>query len=452
MAVTKEIKTTFLLAYPVVLSQLGQVGVGIADTMMVGRLGALPLAAASLANSIFFVLLMFGIGISMGLTPLVSKAYGKGRTNQISRLFSNSLLINFLTSLVMLGLVLLFSRNLNLLNQPEEVEALALPFLLIITASLVPLMVFQAFKQFVEGLSQTKQAMFITIAANLVNVFLNWLLIWGYWGFPELGFLGAAWATLISRVLMMVLMGAYVLYSKRYSEFNIQLFRFKPNWTLCQRILKIGVPTGFQFIFEVSAFSAAAIMMGWISVNALAGHQIALNLASISYMMATGLATAGMIRVSHYIGKEDFKGMREAGMVAFGMVATFMFVCALLFFLLRFFLPTLYIDDPQVISLAASLLVLAGLFQLSDGIQVVGLGVLRGLEDVKVPTIVTFLAYWGLGLPLGYFLSFTMGFAEKGIWIGLLIGLTLTAGMLLYRFDQLSKRKTKSKTDLTSTS
>ena len=421
---------------------------GVADSMMVGRLGALELAASSLANSIFFVLLMFGIGISMGLTPLVSKAYGKGKTNQISRLFSNSLLINFFTSLVMLGLVLLCSRNLNFLNQPEEVEALALPFLLIITASLVPMMLFQTFKQFVEGLSQTKQAMFITIAANLVNVFLNWLLIWGHWGFPELGFLGAAWATLISRVLMMVLMGGYVLTSKRYRDFKIQIFRFKPNWTLCQRILKIGVPTGFQFIFEVSAFSAAAIMMGWISVNALAGHQIALNLASISYMMATGLATAGMIRVSHYIGKEDFKGMREAGMVAFGMAATFMFVCALLFFVLRFFLPTLYIDDPQVISLAASLLVLAGLFQLSDGIQVVGLGVLRGLEDVKVPTVVTFLAYWGLGLPLGYFLAFTMGMAEKGIWIGLLIGLTLTAGLLLYRFDQLSKRKTKSKIDI----
>ena len=448
MAVREQVKNTFLLAYPVMLSQLGQVAVGVADSMMVGRLGALELAASSLANSIFFVILMFGIGISMGLTPLVSKAYGKGKTYQISRLFSNSLLINFLASLSLFGVVVLFSQNLSILNQREEVEVLALPFLLIITASLVPLMVFQTFKQFVEGLSQTKQAMYITIAANLVNVFLNWLLIWGHWGFPELGFLGAAWATLISRVLMMVLMGAYVLSSKRYSEFNIQLVRFKPNWTLCQRILKIGVPTGFQFIFEVSAFSAAAIMMGWISVNALAGHQIALNLASISYMMATGLATAGMIRVSHYIGKEDFKGMREAGMVAFGMVATFMFVCALLFFVLRFFLPTLYIDDPQVISLAASLLVLAGLFQLSDGIQVVGLGVLRGLEDVKVPTIVTFLAYWGLGLPLGYVLAFEMGFAEKGIWIGLLIGLTLTAGMLLYRFDQLSKRKVKAKTKL----
>ncbi len=446
MALGNQVKTTFILAYPVMLSQLGQVAVGVADSMMVGRLGALELAASSLANSIFFVILMFGIGISMGLTPLVSKSFGKGKTHQISRLFSNSLLINFSTSLVLFGIILLFSQNLSVLNQPKEVEVLALPFLSIITASLVPLMVFQTFKQFLEGLSQTKQAMFITIAANLVNVFLNWLLIWGYWGFPELGFLGAAWATLISRVLMMVLMGAYVLYSKRFADFGLRILGFKPNWTLCQRILKIGIPTGFQFIFEVSAFSAAAIMMGWIGVNALAGHQIALNLASISYMMATGLATAGMIRVSHYIGKEDYKGMREAGMVAFGMVATFMFVCALVFFLLRFFLPTLYIDDPQVISLAASLLVLAGLFQLSDGIQVVGLGVLRGLEDVKVPTIVTFLAYWGLGLPLGYLLAFKMGFAEKGIWIGLLIGLTLTAGMLLYRFNRLSKKKINAST------
>jgi len=446
MAVRDQVKTTFLLAYPVMLSQLGQVAVGVADSMMVGRLGALELAASSIANSIFFVILMFGIGISMGLTPLVSKAYGKGKTNQISRLFSNSLLINFSTSLVLFGLVLLFSRNLGILNQSKEVEILALPFLLLITFSLIPLMVFQTFKQFVEGLSQTKQAMFITISANLVNVFLNWLLIWGNWGFPELGFLGAAWATLISRILMMVLMGAYVLTSKRYADFKIKILRFKINWTLCKRILKIGIPTGFQFIFEVSAFSAAAIMMGWISVNALAGHQIALNLASISYMMATGLATAGMIRVSHYVGKEDKKGIREAGMVAFGMVAVFMFVCAVLFFVFRFFLPTLYIDDPQVISLAASLLVLAGLFQLSDGIQVVGLGVLRGLEDVKIPTLVTFLAYWGLGLPLGYLLAFELGFAEKGIWIGLLIGLTLTAGMLLYRFDQLSKKKNNVKT------
>lgn len=441
MAVKEQLKTTFLLAYPVMLTQLGQVSVGIADSMMVGRIGTLPLAASSLANSIFFVVMMFGIGISMGLTPLVSMASGKGKLKRISRLFSHSLWINASTGLLLTGLILAFSQGLQILDQPAAVTELAKPYLLIITASLVPLMLFQTFKQLAEGLSQTKQAMVITIFSNLVNVFLNYVLIWGVWGFPELGLNGAGWATLFSRVLMMLLMGGYVLYAKRYAVYRLSLVRAKASFPMAVRILKIGVPTGFQFIFEVSAFSAAAIMMGWIGINALAGHQIALNLASISYMMATGLATAGMIRVSHYVGKGDFRAMREAGLVVFGMVTVFMLGCALLFFAFRFYLPTLYIDDPQVISLAASLLILAGFFQISDGVQVVGLGVLRGLEDVKVPTLVTFFAYWGLGLPLGYWLAFEMGMAERGIWVGLLIGLTLTAGMLLYRFDQLSKKK-----------
>jgi MATE family multidrug resistance protein len=266
-------------------------------------------------------------------------------------------------------------------------------------------------------------------------------LIWGYLGAPALGLNGAGWATLISRVLMMILMGGYILYSKRYEIYNLSFSIRNASFPMISRILKIGIPTGFQFIFEVSAFSAAAIMMGWIGVNALAGHQIALNLASISYMMATGLATAGMIRVSNQIGKGNIKAMREAGMVVFGMVIAFMFLAAILFISARYYLPTLYIDDPEVIALSASLLIIAGLFQLSDGVQVVGLGVLRGMEDVKIPTFVTLMAYWVLGLPLGYLLAFEFGFEEKGIWYGLLIGLSITAVMLFYRFKALSKKR-----------
>lgn len=441
MTLREHFKTTFHLAYPVMLSQLGQVSVGVADSMMVGRLGALPLAAASLGNSIFFVIMMFGIGVSMGITPLVSVADGKSKPKRIARLFSHGLWINLATGLVLTLIVLGLSQGLHFLNQPGEVVALAVPYLLIITASLIPLMVFQTFKQLAEGLSQTRQAMYITIFSNLVNVFLNWVLIWGKFGFPELGLNGAGWATLISRMVMMVLMGGYILYSQRYKIYHLRLRYPKASFPMVSRILKIGIPTGFQFIFEVSAFSTAAIMMGWIGVNALAGHQIALNLASISYMMATGLSTAGMIRVSNQIGKGNLKGMREAGMVVFGMVIAFMLICAVLFFAFRFFLPTLYIDDPEVIALSASLLIIAGFFQLSDGVQVVGLGVLRGLEDVKVPTLVTLMAYWVLGLPLGYLLAFEFGWAEKGVWIGLLTGLTITAVLLFYRFHQLSKRK-----------
>ncbi|SEF88041.1 MATE family efflux transporter [Algoriphagus boritolerans] len=423
------------------LSQLGQVSVGVADSMMVGRLGALPLAAASLGNSIFFVLMMFGIGISMGITPLISVADGKGKTKRIASLFSHGLWINVATSILLTLIVLGLSQGLHFLNQPDEVVVLAIPYLLIITASLVPMMVFQTFKQMAEGLSQTKQAMYITIFCNVINVFLNWVLIWGYLGAPALGLNGAGWATLISRVLMMVMMGGYVFYSQRYRKFHLSLTIRNASLPMLARILKIGVPTGFQFIFEVSAFSAAAIMMGWIGVNALAGHQIALNLASISYMMATGLATAGMIRVSNQIGKGNIKAMREAGMVVFGMVIVFMFSAAVLFIGARFYLPTLYIDDPEVIALSASLLIIAGLFQLSDGVQVVGLGVLRGMEDVKVPTFVTLMAYWILGLPLGYLFAFELGMEEKGIWYGLLIGLSITALLLFYRFHTLSKKR-----------
>ncbi|GAB3224840.1 MATE family efflux transporter [Algoriphagus aestuariicola] len=441
MTVKNHINTTFHLAYPVMLSQLGQVAVGVADSMMVGRLGALPLAAASLGNSIFFVIMMFGIGVSMGITPLVSRADGKGKSKRISRLFSHGLWINIVTSVLLTAVVLGLSQGLHFLNQPEEVVILAVPYLLIITASLLPLMVFQTFKQMAEGLSQTRQAMYITIFANLVNVFLNWVLIWGEFGFPQMGLNGAGVATLVSRILMMLMMGSYILFSTRYKKYHFRLSLPGASFPMISRILKIGIPTGFQFIFEVSAFSTAAIMMGWIGVNALAGHQIALNLASVSYMMATGLATAGMIRVSNQVGRGDMKAMREAGLVVFGMVAVFMLASALIFFSFRYFLPTLYIDDTEVIALSASLLVIAGLFQVSDGIQAVGLGVLRGLEDVKVPTIVTLMAYWVLGLPLGYFLAFTLGMGAHGIWYGLLIGLTITAALLLYRFATLSKRQ-----------
>lgn len=260
-----------------------------------------------------------------------------------------------------------------------------------------------------------------------------------------MGLVGAGLATLISRILMPIMMGWYILGSKRYRLYHLTLGLKKLSFPMVSRILKIGIPTGFQYIFEVSAFGSAAIMMGWIGVNALAGHQVALNLASISYMMAGGLSTAGMIRVSNQIGKGNFKAMREAGMVVFAMVLVFMAITALIFVSFREFLPTLYIDDPHVIATSASLLIIAGMFQLSDGVQVAGLGVLRGMEDVKFPTWITLIAYWVLGLPLGYFLAFELNMGAEGIWYGLLIGLTITAVVLFIRFHRLSQKAIQQK-------
>ncbi|AKP49507.1 MATE family efflux transporter [Cyclobacterium amurskyense] len=431
---------TFTLAYPVMLSQLGQVMVGVADNIMVGRLGAVPLAAASLANSIFFVVLMFGIGISMAVTPMVAAADGEGKTGKIGRLLNHGFVINTVSSFLLFLFILAVSPVLKLINQPQEVVVLAIPYLLIITFSLLPFMFFQTYKQFIEGLSQTKQAMFITVIFNLLNIGLNWLLIYGNWGFPELGLNGAGWATLISRVFMAWALYIYVTKSNRYKNYIRGLRLKQIRLTIIKKMLGIGIPTGLQFIFEVGAFSTAAIMMGWIGVNALAAHQIAINLASISYMMASGLSAAAMVRVGNQLGKRDISKLREVGFSIFGMVTVFMSVFAILFLLLKNYMPLLYIDDPLVIKMAASLLIIAGIFQISDGLQVVALGALRGLSDVKIPTLVTLLAYWVVGLPLGYFLAFKLHWNELGIWIGLLIGLTLTAIMLLYRFNSLSSK------------
>ncbi|UJP64813.1 MATE family efflux transporter [Mongoliitalea daihaiensis] len=438
-------QSTFTLAYPVMLSQLGQVLVGVADSMMVGRLGAVPLAAASLANSIFFVVLMFGIGVSMAITPLVAMADGSKRSKRIARLFNHGFLLNMSVGLMLFLLIVLASPMLKHLNQPNEVVELAIPYLAIITLSLIPFMFFQTFKQFAEGLSQTKQAMYITILCNGINVFLNWVLIFGNLGFPAMGLNGAGIATLISRVLMGVGIAYYVFKSKRYHSFNLS-FRLRGlSFPMLSKMLRIGVPTGFQFIFEVGAFSTAAIMMGWIGVNALAAHQIAINLASVSYMMASGLSAAAMVKVGNQLGKQDIRTLREAGFTVFAMVAMFMSISAVIFIVGKNFLPSLYIDDVDVIQLSGSLLVVAAFFQLSDGIQVVGLGALRGMSDVKVPTIVTLIAYWVIGLPVGYVLAFYAGLNELGIWYGLLIGLTITGIMLLYRFHSLSAKLLRGK-------
>lgn len=435
-----DFNTTFSLAYPVMLSQLGQVMVGVADNVMVGRLGAIPLAAASLANSIFFLMLMFGIGISMAVTPMVAAADGEGKIGKIGKFLSHGFVINGFSSLVLFLVILGLSPGLRWLGQPEEVVTLAIPYLLIITFSMVPFMFFQTYKQFIEGLSQTKQAMYITVFFNLFNVGLNWLLIYGHWGFPALGLNGAGWATLISRILMAVAIYLYVTRSERYARFLMGFSLKNLRFSILKRMLRIGIPTGLQFVFEVGAFSTAAIMMGWIGVNALAAHQIAINLASISYMMASGLSAAAMVRVGNQLGRRDIGKLRQVGFSIFGMVAVFMLLFGLAFLLFRNHLPLLYIEEREVVEMAASLLVVAAFFQISDGLQVVGLGALRGLSDVKIPTLVTLVAYWVIGLPLGYYLSFHLGWSELGIWTGLLTGLTLTAAMLIYRFHSLSLR------------
>lgn len=436
----EHFRKNFLLAYPVMLSQLGHILVGVADSVMVGTLGAEPLAAVSLGNSIFSVAMMFGIGISLAISPLVALADGEGNHQQSSEFLKHGLVLNLAVGVGLFLLLLGGSYILNFLGQPEDVVALAIPYLFIISLSLLPFLFFQGFKQFAEGLSQTKQAMYIIIASNLLNIFLNYLLIFGNWGMPNLGLNGAGWATLISRIVMAIAMVSYIYLSIRYKVFltNLKFKDFSRN--VFSKLLKIGVPTGMQYIFEVGAFGFAAIMVGWSGATALAAHQIALSLAAISYMMATGISAAATVRVGNQLGRNDIENMRRAGFSSFIMGGGFMAISCIVFLVGKDFLPTLYINETEVIKSASLLLIIAAFFQISDGIQVVGLGSLRGMGDVKIPTLITLVAYWVLGLPIGYVLSRYFELGPQGIWYGLLIGLSTAAILLLLRFDFISKQ------------
>ena len=435
-----EARTSFLLAYPVMISMLGQVMTGVADSVMIGWTGATPLAAASLANSFFGVLLFFGIGVSYAITPLVAEADGANEPQKIIDTIRHGLIINLSVGLVLTLLVVFGQRTLYHIGQPVDVVELAIPYLLIVTYSIIPTMVFQTFRQFAEGMQRTRVAMVIMIGCNFLNIFLNYVLIYGIWIFPELGMNGAGWATFISRVAMAVWMGMYVYHAKRFANYRAGFAFGNYSKALLNKMLHIGLPAGAQFIFEAAAFGFSAIMMGWIGTAPLAAHQIAINLATISYMTTSGLGAAATIRVGMFFGQRERNAIRTAGFTLIGLGLFIMLLWGVLFIVGKHFLPSLYIDDDLVLQTVAPLMIIAGFFQLSDGTQVVCAGALRGLQDVKIPSLLIFIAYWIIALPIGYTLAFKFNYGAEGIWYGLLIGLTLTASAMVWRFNWLSNK------------
>lgn len=435
-----EARTSFLLAYPVMISMLGQVMTGVADSIMIGWTGAVPLAASSLANSFFTVLLFFGVGVSYAITPLVAEASGAGNDRSIIDALRHGMIINLTTGALLVAIVLAGQQALGHIGQPDDVVNLAIPYLRIITYSIIPTMIFQTFRQFAEGLHRTRMAMVIMIVCNLLNVLLNYLLIYGIWIFPEMGLNGAGWATFIARVVMAVWMAAYVYYGRRFVAYREGFRLGAYSGDLINRMLHIGIPAGAQFIFEAAAFGFSAIMMGWLGANTLAAHQIAINLATVSYMTTSGLGAAATIRIGTFLGQRDSIALRRSGVTLIGLGIAIMLLWAIAFIFGRNLLPGFYIQDMAVLEIAAPLMVIAGFFQLSDGVQVVCAGALRGLQDVKIPSLLIFIAYWILALPIGYVLAFPLGYGAIGIWMGLLLGLTLTALAMVWRFNHLSRR------------
>ncbi|WP_373074760.1 MATE family efflux transporter [Zeaxanthinibacter enoshimensis] len=446
---TKEFKYNIRLATPVILGLLGHTFVAFADNIMVGQLGTAELAAVSLGNSFVFIAMSIGIGFSTAITPLVAEADGAGQAADAKSALKHGLVLCTLLAVSLFALMLLCKPLMYLMDQPAEVVALAMPYLDLVAVSLIPLIIFQAFKQFSEGLSQTRYPMYATVIANVVNIMLNYLLIFGKMGFPQLGIIGAAIGTLVSRVIMVLFIWLILQKNARFTSY-VTGFNFrKLEKKVLSKIIDLGFPSSLQMFFEVAIFTAAIWLSGVLGKNPQAANQIALNLSSMTFMFGMGLGVAAMIRVGNQKGLRNFKELRRLAQSIFFLTLLLEIVFAALFLLGRDWFPTIYLDvqDPvnyvdnmEVLLLASQLLLVAAFFQISDGLQVVILGALRGLQDVKIPTLITFIAYWLIGFPVSFYLGLYTDLASTGIWIGLLAGLSASAIMLYIRFNFMTKR------------
>ncbi len=437
----KDILETFHLSYPIVIAQIGIILLGLTDTLMVSPLGASALAASGIANSIFFLFSVIGLGMMSVVSPLVAAEKSRSNAVACNLLLANTLRIAFLAGVLIAIILGLLSYYFEMFDQPTEVTTQAKSYLIIIAVSTIPMLIFVGTKTFLEGLSMTKPAMYATYIGVVLNIILNWIFIYGKFGFPAWGLDGAGFATLISRIMMAAILLYFLMKSKKVHALisKINLFKFDNRLTLT--LLKLGIPSGLQIFFEVGAFSGAAIMIGWLGTNALAAHQIAISLASTTYLIALGVSVAGSIRVADAYGIHHQARIFRAGNTAFFIVVVFMSICCIIFIAFNDFLVHLYISDPEVVEIATALMVVAAFFQLSDGVQVTGLGLLRGITDVNIPTLITLFAYWVVGLPLAYWLAFSYDMGVVGIWIGLAVGLTISAFFVTFRFYHLLNRR-----------
>jgi MATE family multidrug resistance protein len=446
---TQEFSYNLKLAFPVIIGLLGHTFVQLVDNIMVGQLGTAPLAAVSLGNSFFFVAMSLGIGFSTAITPLIAEADGAKDVSKGSKIFTHGLILCCGLGLL-LSLGVLFSKPLLFdMGQPEAVVVLAYPYLQWVGISLIPLIFFQGFKQFSEGLSHTRPAMYATLLGNIINIILNYFLIFGYWIFPKMGVEGAAIGSLVARCSMLLYLALYIRLSTKFKEYVNKISFRNLQIKLFKGIIKLGFPSALQMFFEVLFFTAAIWLSGILGKNTQAANQIALNLSSMTFMFAMGLGVTAMIRVGNQKGRKDSIRLREVAHSIFLLIFLFDVFFCLLFLSLNEILPWIYLDSSntfelkdslEVVKIASTLLIISAFFQLSDGLQAVVLGALRGLQDVNIPAGITFFAYGLIGFPIAYFLGIYTTLEATGIWIGLLSGLTASAILLFLRFRYLSTK------------
>jgi len=446
---TKEFKYNWQLAAPVILGMLGHTFVSFVDNIMVGQLGTAELAAVSLGNSFMFIAMSIGIGFSTAITPLIAEAHSAKSFDNGKSAFKHGLFLCTVLGIA-LFLALYFAKPLMyLMKQPKEVVELAIPYLDLVAFSLVPLIIFQAFKQFGDGLSLTKSPMYATILANVVNIGLNYVLIFGKFGFPEYGIVGAAYGTLISRFVMLWFLWFLLKRKEASKNYVTNIKFFQLSKAKLNKIIGLGAPSAMQMFFEVAIFTSAIWLSGLLGKNPQAANQIALNLSSMTFMVAMGLSVAAMIRVGNQKGLHAYRELRRIAISIFLFGFIFAVIFCLAFAIFNESFPKLYVDlkdelnladNLEVIKIASQLLFAAAIFQISDSLQVIVLGALRGLQDVKIPTIITFISYWLIGFPVSWFLGKEAMYGSFGIWLGLLAGLTTAAILLFIRFNYLTKK------------
>ncbi len=436
-------KETIYLAWPLVITQVGHIITGMVDNIFLGQIGTTEQAAGILSNNLYVLLLVFAIGVSYATTPLVNAAFEQKDVMKKASLFKNSLFLNAAVAIVCFVILFFASDLLHDMQQPEDVVTLAVPFFDVLIFSLIPVSLFFTCKQYCEGLSNTKMALVISVGGNILNIILNYALIYGHLGLPTLGYMGSAWASFIARTFMGVSFLVLIFKSPVTKEISKVYKQVKLNWQELRELWKIGFNSAMQFTFEVAAFVIAGLMAGSFGKEQIDAHGVALSIAAFTYMFGSGISSAATIRVGIFSAQDNWIEIKKAAYTAIKLVLLVMGSCAIVLLVLNHQLPKAFSTEASIIELAANLLIIAAMFQLFDGIQVTIIGVLRGLEDVRWPTAITLVGYWLIALPLAYLLAFTFKLETVGIWIALLLSLVFVALCLLWRLNYLLKKHLK---------
>ena len=437
----EDYSATIKIGVPIVLGQLGIVVVGLVDNIMVGHFSTSDLAAASFVNSVFNIPILFGMGFSYGLTPLVGQFFGRGDKFRVGGLLRNSLLANFMIGLFLSVAMGIMYLNVHRMGQPEELLPLIRPYFLLQLTSLVFVMMFNSFKQFADGITDTKTSMWIMLSANLLNIIGNSLLIYGVWGLPALGLTGAGISTLASRIFMFVAFAILFFRKQSYRRYLVGYHRTTYNTGDLNVLNRMGMMVGLQMGMETALFSISGVMIGWLGTVPLAAHQVVASISTLGFMVYYGVGSAVSIRVSNFFGRGDIAGVRRATLAGTHLLGLLAISVSVFFLLVREHIGWLYTSSEDVVNLVAVLMVILVFYQFGDSLQIIFANALRGVADVTSMAVISFIGYFVIALPVSYVCGFVLDWGIEGIWVGYPVGLTLTGGMMCWRFYHFLRKK-----------